>query len=87
MPSVKQIVTAWLQVNSKHYDGLVNCHGECGCELADLMPCTPSDVIDGCEAAHKVPCTGTSDEDLEGMWGQGWCEGRCKWHMKAGPRP
>lgn len=67
--TVKRIVAAYLRTNG--YDGLVDTHGECGCELDDLFPCI--DGFDTCEAAYRVPCNG----DCCGEHGD------CDFHMSA----
>ncbi len=46
--NVEDIVKAWLKENG--YDGLVNLHGECGCDIDDLNPCC--ELCHECEAAY-----------------------------------
>ena len=48
---VSEIVTEYLK--SHGYDGLYDSWGECGCELADLMPC--GELHGDCESGHKLP--------------------------------
>ena len=55
--NIKEIIKVWLQENG--YDGLVDQDGECGCEIADLMPCDEPSPY--CMAGHKKevdPATG-----------------------------
>lgn len=65
---IQDIVKKWLIDNG--FDGL--CTDDCGCEVADLMPCGEPY---NCEAGHKIPCPGPED-----------CEngGGCLWHMMPG---
>lgn len=49
--TVKDILKKWLTDNG--YDGLVNPHGECGCEASDLVPCDSR--CDTCQPAHRGP--------------------------------
>lgn len=56
---VPEIVQKYLE--SKGFDGLVSCDGECGCGFEDFAPC--GEIQMTCEAGYKVPCT---CED-------GWC--------------
>ncbi len=46
---VREVVKSFLYVNG--FDGLVDCYGECGCEIDDLMCCDCSGI--GCQAAYK----------------------------------
>lgn len=48
--SVEEIVKAWLLANG--YSGL--CNDDCGCEIADLMPC--GEVFGDCQAGYKKKC-------------------------------
>jgi len=48
--TVKEIVAEWLKANG--YGGLCNTDIDCGCELADLMPCD-SEGCDLCEPAYR----------------------------------
>lgn len=50
--NVKEIVCKFLADNN--LDGLVNHDGECGCEIADLMPCGEYDSA--CQSGYKTPC-------------------------------
>lgn len=49
--SVRDIVSEWLRAN--HYDGLCNPDSECGCDLADLMPCQCVNDRD-CVCAYRI---------------------------------
>lgn len=49
MRTVNNILSEWLRANG--FDGLSNLDYECGCELADLVPCG-SDCSQ-CEPAYK----------------------------------
>lgn len=62
------IVAEWLTDN--RYDGLFSIYGECGCEIADLMPCE----CDGsqCEPGYKAPC---DPPDCP-------ADGECDWHIQ-----
>lgn len=53
-----EMVRLYLEQNG--YDGL--CTDECGCELADLMPCGGEYAMD-CVAGHKTKCTCNEDCD------------------------
>ena len=57
--NVKEIVLSWLEANG--YEGLYNSDGECGCEIADLMPCC--EAFDSCLPGYKAPY-----EDGERDW-------------------
>ena len=46
----KEIVSNWLKANG--YDGLLNCSGECGCLVDDLMNC--EEPSEDCEAGHRI---------------------------------
>lgn len=49
---IADIVNEYLQ---KHgYDGLYSTDDDCGCELADLFPCTG--MTPECEPGYKQPC-------------------------------
>ena len=69
MPTVGDILEAWLRANG--YDGLADEYGECGCELADLVPCGGPNT-ESCVAGHRIEC----------LCGEG-----CEWHMAPGKRP
>lgn len=49
--NVNAIVKTWLKDNG--YDGLLDDHGECGCELADLFPCDRA--FDMCHPGYRGP--------------------------------
>ena len=40
-------------INDNGFDGLVNCHIECGCDKDDLAPCGQPNFTH-CEAAYKT---------------------------------
>lgn len=69
--NVKDIVKDWLR--QKGYGGLYNEDIECGCELADLMPCG-GDGVDGCEAG----CIAGPDEDEPNDGSVRWVTGECE---------
>jgi hypothetical protein len=50
--TIKEIVQKHLEENG--YDGLWLPGYDCGCFLADFMPCEEPGME--CEAGHKVPC-------------------------------
>ena len=65
--TIQDIVKEWLTENS--YEGL--CNDDCGCEVADLMPCDqPNPYL--CEAGYKIPCPGPEDCKADGD---------CPWHI------
>jgi len=68
--NVKEIVRKWLQENG--YTGLYG--DDCGCEIADLMPCDSEDAIN-CKAGYKVKCTKDCEHDFD------YKEGN--WHVQA----
>lgn len=67
-PNVKRIVEIYL----KHagFDGLLEEHCECACEVSDLMPCE-SEHINQCRAGWKTEC----DPETCNL------EGDCDWHI------
>ncbi len=72
MPSVKEIVTEYLRLNS--YDGLAG--EDCGCARGkNFMPC--GEYGGECVAGHKEPCK--PDEC--------YAEGVCDFHVVPGPKP
>ena len=72
LATVKDIVALWLR--AARYDGL--CTDNCGCLLADLMPCAASDAssCDMCVPGHKVAV-----DPEESEWDRDWA-------IVAGPR-
>lgn len=51
MPDVTEVIIKYLEDNG--YDGLYS--DECGCELADLMPCGSEGCL-SCEPGYYLPC-------------------------------
>ena len=70
--NVKDIVRQWLNENG--YDGLSS--EECGCELADLMPCDEPNVV-LCVAGHRGKCNPETCA----------ADGDCPWHIIPGKKP
>jgi hypothetical protein len=69
-PTVAAMVGSYLL---KHgYDGLLEDHNECACDLSDLMPCDEADV-GSCQAGWKIPC----DPERCGL------DGDCDWHISV----
>lgn len=64
--TLKTLVGQWLVTNG--YDGL--CSENCGCEIADLMPC--DEPRTDCLPGHKIDCPGPE-----------LCHanGDCAWHI------
>jgi hypothetical protein len=50
--TVAGIVADWLREHG--YEGLYWQSGDCGCELADLMPC--GEPNPSCKAGYRGPC-------------------------------
>ena len=72
-PSIKEIVTKYLEVNG--FDGLYleDLGDGCGCRLPDLFPCSEGFSPEECIAGYAHPCDG--DPEI--------CDGKCAFHMKA----
>jgi len=70
LKNVKEIVKKYLDDNG--FTGLYDEHGECGCEINDLAPC--SEMRESCCAGYKVDCTEECEHEL------GWTE--CLWHIQ-----
>lgn len=58
--NVKTILAEWLKAHG--HDGLMCVDDECGCEIADLMPC--DSPCGGCEPAYRGP----PNEEYGGEW-------------------
>lgn len=71
-----QMVRMYLERNG--YEGL--CGDECGCELADLMPCGGEYAMD-CVGGHKTDCT--CDDGCDNLYSNQIC----RFHITAGKRP
>ena len=65
--TVIDIVLKYLKDNG--YDGLLDRHGECGCEIDDLAPC--GEMQETCEAGYQAICSDKCDH------GTG-----CDWHIQ-----
>ena len=62
--TVKEIVKSYLEANG--YDGLYDWAGDCGCELADLMPCCACEPR--CQPGYKREPRGDLGEDTDAEW-------------------
>jgi len=73
--TVYEIVRTHLIENN--YGGLLNPHGECGCELEDLEPC---DEMSGeCRPGYKHLCDKPKDCDSCMV---SVCDGGATWYIK-----
>ena len=64
---IHRIVREYLKANG--FDGLMEEDGECGCDLAGLMPCDETPTK--CRAGYKIPCPEDCQEH--------------DWHISAAP--